>query len=541
MPSPARRLALISVSDKAGLVDFARTLIHHGFELVSTGGTHRTLQEAGLEVTAIDALTGFPEMMDGRVKTLHPKVHGGILARRDLADHVASMHELGIAPIDLVCVNLYPFEQTVARTGVTEPEAIEQIDIGGPSMVRSAAKNFASVAIVTDPSQYQSVCEDLEANAGQTSPAMRRSLAVAAFERTSTYDRAIFEYLSNSANAEQSDQASNAFPNTLKLEYALKQELRYGENPHQRAAVYTSSRSSEAVDLVNARQLAGKELSYNNLNDAAGAVAVTHDLAIGFAGQTGAAVIKHTNPCGVAVASDPRHAIELAFSGDPLAAYGGILSVNAPLDEASAAWLTEHASFFEVIIAPSFAGNSASVLADRWKNVRLLELGSGNSSAAPLRVKSVPGGLLVQDADAAVADPISWTHAAGPKVSEDTLRAASLVWLACKHLTSNAIAIGGMDRDLNGVRLFGGGAGQMDRVASCELAIRKAGDLGRIEQPIAASDAFFPFADGPQRLIDAGVKILIQPGGSKRDEETFQLCEKHGVSCLLTGLRHFRH
>ena len=476
MSAPARRLALISVSDKTGLVDFARTLISHGFELVSTGGTHRALQEAGLAVTAIDQLTGFPEMMDGRVKTLHPKVHGGILARRDLADHVASMNEHDIAPIDLVCVNLYPFEQTVARAGVTEPEAIEQIDIGGPSMVRSAAKNFASVAIVTDPSQYESVADDLKANGGQTSLAMRRTLAVAAFERTSTYDRAIFNYLSGSDTSENRDPSQNAFPNTMELRYSLKQKLRYGENPHQRGAVYASTQASETIDLVNARQLAGKELSYNNLNDAAGALAVTHDLSLAFPKQVGASVIKHTNPCGVAVATDTVKAIELAFTGDPLAAYGGILSVNAPMDEGAASWLTEHASFFEVILAPSYEGNSASILSQRWKNVRLLELHSGGTSPAPARVKSIPGGLLVQDTDAAVPDPATWTHAAGPKADERTLQAAALVWLACKHLTSNAIAIGGMDRERSGIRLFGGGAGQMDRVASCELAIRKAGE-----------------------------------------------------------------
>ncbi|MFG0291899.1 MAG: bifunctional phosphoribosylaminoimidazolecarboxamide formyltransferase/IMP cyclohydrolase, partial [Phycisphaerales bacterium JB050] len=523
------------------LVDFARTLISHGFELVSTGGTHRTLQEAGLAVIAIDQLTGFPEMMDGRVKTLHPKVHGGILARRDLADHIASMNEHDIAPIDLVCVNLYPFEQTIARTGVTEPEAIEQIDIGGPSMVRSAAKNFASVAIVTDPAQYASVADDLEANGGQTSLAMRRTLAVAAFERTSTYDRAIFNYLSGSNDPENRDQSQNAFPNTMELRYSLKQELRYGENPHQRGAVYASAQASEMIDLVNARQLAGKELSYNNLNDAAGALAVTHDLSLAFPKQVGAAVIKHTNPCGVAVATDTVKAIELAFTGDPLAAYGGILSMNAPMNDEAASWLTEHASFFEVILAPAYVGNSASILSQRWKNVRLLELPSGGTTAAPARVKSIPGGLLVQDADAAIPDPTAWTHGAGPKADERTLQAAALVWLACKHLTSNAIAIGGMDRAGSGIRLFGGGAGQMDRVASCELAIRKAGDLTMIEHPIAASDAFFPFADGPERLIDAGVKMLVHPGGSKRDEDTFKLCEERGVTCMLTGVRHFRH
>lgn len=539
MSVPTRRLALLSVSDKTGLVEFARALVDHGFELVSTGGTQRTLREAGLGVTAIDELTGFPEMMDGRVKTLHPKVHGGILARRDLAEHVRSMQEHDIVPIDLVCVNLYPFEQTIERPGVTEAEAIEQIDIGGPSMVRSAAKNFASVAIVTDPSQYERVERDLGANGGETSLALRRGLAVEAFKRTALYDAAIFRHLGADDSAPDGD---GGFDSSLTVRMSLRQELRYGENPHQRGAVYATEDASDAIDLVNARQLAGKELSYNNLNDAAGAVAITHDLSLAFENTIGAAVIKHTNPCGVAVADSARHAVELALAGDPLAAYGGILSINAELDEEAAVWLSENASFFEVVIAPGFADRAAALLSERWKNVRLLETGSrATGSARPLRMKSIPGGVLVQDADLAVPEPARWTHAAGPQADEATLRAAGLVWLASKHLTSNAVAIGGEDRDLNGVRLFGGGAGQMDRVASCELAIRKAGSLSRIVTPIAASDAFFPFSDGPERLIDAGVRVLVHPGGSKRDSDTFELCDARGVTCLLTGVRHFRH
>ncbi len=536
MSNPSPRLALISVSDKAGLLDFARSLVRHGFTLVSTGGTHRVLSEAGLPVTPIDEVTGFPEMMDGRVKTLHPKVHGGILALREDAEHAASMREHGIAPIDLVCVNLYPFEQTVAKDGVTEEEAIEQIDIGGPSMVRSAAKNFRHVAIVTDPSQYERVSNDLDANGGSISSETRRALALAAFERTSSYDAAIHRYLSGEGTG------AAEFPRTLSPRYTLRSELRYGENPHQRAAVYADAASADRIDLVNAEQLAGKELSYNNLNDAAAAVGVTTDLALTFDGMVGASVVKHTNPCGVAVAESARQAIELAYAGDPLAAYGGILSINAPMDEQSAVWLTEHASFFEVIVANGFAPEAASVLSDRWKNVRLLSAKpSTGQCRSALRIRSVPGGALVQSADDALPDAKSWQHAAGPKPTAEVLREASVVWLACKHLTSNAIAIGGWDAGMDGVRLFGGGAGQMDRVASCELAVRKAGDLSRIRTPIAASDAFFPFSDGPQILIDAGVRVLVHPGGSKRDQETVDLCEANGVTCLLTGVRHFRH
>jgi phosphoribosylaminoimidazolecarboxamide formyltransferase/IMP cyclohydrolase len=537
MASNPRRLALISVSDKAGLVDFASALVRHGFELVSTGGTHKALASAGLSVTAIDEITGFPEMMDGRVKTLHPKVHGGILALRENASHAASMSEHGIWPIDLVCVNLYPFEQTVAREGVTEAEAIEQIDIGGPSMVRSAAKNFGHVAIVTDPSQYAEVVADLDSNDGQNSAALRRRLAVAAFAKTSAYDAAIHAHLS----VEQAGEGQ-PLPIVLSKRYTLRSTLRYGENPHQIGAVYADPASHDGVDLVGATQLAGKELSYNNLNDAAGAVTATADLAQAFAGRVGAAVIKHTNPCGLAVAESAVKAVQLALAGDPLAAYGGILSLNAAMDDAAAEWLTNNAPFFEVIVAPGYSKRAVLVLSERWKNVRLLEAAMREKSGTPsLRVKSIPGGVLVQSDDDALTPSSQWEHAAGPAPDTDTLESAELVWMACKHLTSNAVAIGGFDTQLEGVRLFGGGAGQMDRVASCELAIRKAGDLSRIRMPIASSDAFFPFADGPEKLIEAGVKVLVHPGGSKRDEDTIKLCNERGVTCLLTGVRHFRH
>jgi len=535
MASSSRRLALISVSDKTGLLDFAKALLAHGYELVSTGGTHKALAAAGIEVMAVEQLTGFPEMMDGRVKTLHPRVHGGILALRDDPRHVASMNEHEIERIDLVCVNLYPFEATIANAQTTEPEAIEQIDIGGPSMVRSAAKNFAHVAIVTDPSQYKAVAADLDANGGESSHDLRRRLAVAAFERTSSYDTAIHNYLARA-------DAPEDFPPVLRERYTLRSRLRYGENPHQHAAVYSASGAADAIDLVNARQLAGKELSYNNLNDAAAAMSVTWDLSSTFRDQVGAAVVKHTNPCGVAVASSTQRAVELAFAGDPLAAYGGILSIGSAMDAESAQWLCEHASFFEVIVALGFEAGAAELLSDRWKHVRLLDAsGAAAGTGGALRIRSIPGGVLVQSPDDALPDTNAWQHTAGPKPTGEVLDQASLIWLASKHLTSNAIAIGGFDEQLEGVRLFGGGAGQMDRVASCELAIRKAGDLSRIRVPIAASDAFFPFADGPEKLTAAGVRVLVHPGGSKRDQDTIDLCNKHGVTCLTTGIRHFRH
>lgn len=534
MAPDTRRLALISVSDKSGLVDFATALKRHGFELVSTGGTYRALSDAGLAVTPIDELTGFPEMMDGRVKTLHPNVHGGILALRENPEHARSMLEYGIFPIDLVCVNLYPFEQTVAREGVTEAEAIEQIDIGGPSMVRSAAKNFRHVAIVTDPIQYAEVADDLDRHGGQTSIELRRRLATAAFERTSAYDAAICSHL-------MGDPQEEIFPRVFTKRYVLRSELRYGENPHQCAAVYAETNCSGGVSLVDASQLAGKELSYNNLNDAAGALAVSLDLAEAFPDKVGAAIVKHTNPCGVAVAKSAMQAIQLALAGDPMAAYGGILSLNHAIDRASVEWLTANATFFEVIIAPAYDEGTAGILSERWKNVRILRLPEISGRDTTHRLRSIPGGVLVQSPDHELTPPERWSHAAGPPLAASELHAAMLVWLACKHLTSNAIAIGGHDPQLGGARLLGGGAGQMDRVASCELAIRKAGDLSRIAVPIAASDAFFPFADGPERLIDAGIKVLVHPGGSKRDADTIGLCEQRGVTCLLTGTRHFRH
>ncbi len=525
---PVRR-ALLSVSDKAGLVDFARTLDGLGVELISTGGTAKALAEAGLEVVEVAEVTGFPEMMDGRVKTLHPCVHGAILALRDAPEHLAAMEAADIKPIDLVCVNLYPFEETIAREGVTRAQAIEQIDIGGPSMIRSAAKNAPWVAVVTSPDQYERVAAELTAHEGTTSRAMRDELAWAAFVRTSAYDAAISNYLSPDER--------ESFPENLNLRLSRAQTLRYGENPHQRAAVYQDP-SANGPSIVGAVQHGGKELSYNNLLDAAAALSLVQSLAGVDAVRTGACVLKHTNPCGAALADDGPSAIRLAIAGDPVAAYGGILAINRPLDTEEARTIAQGGAFFEVVIAPAFSEDAVRVLHDRWKNVRLLEVGAlDRCTGVPLDYRSVPGGMLVQGRDCEPIRTEGWEHKAGPTPSADDLTTGAFLTACVRALSSNAVVIGGADA--GGVRVFGAGAGQMDRVNSCRIAVAKAGDMAR--GAIASSEAFFPFADGPEVLIEAGVRMIVQPGGSKRDAETFAVCDQAGVACVTTGQRHFRH
>ncbi len=522
------RRALISVSDKSRLIEFAKSLSQHGIQLISTGGTARTLTEAGLAITAVEQVTGFPEMMDGRVKTLHPAIHGAVLARRDEPSHLQAMQQHDINPIDLVCVNLYPFEETIRRTGVTTNEAIEQIDIGGPALVRSAAKNHEFVTIVTSPDQYDRVANELRDNDGSTTLALRRELAAVAFQHTSIYDAAIGAWMA-SAEAE-------GIPTQLLLALQLRRELRYGENPHQRAALYTSAESSGS-NVATAHILHGKPLSYNNLHDASAALQLIQDLDQLEPNSAAAAIIKHTNPCGAAVAASAAEAFEQAYEGDPLAAYGGVLAVSQRVDDAAAERICQGQRFLEVIVAPGFDEQAEQALAHRWKNVRLLAVGKLSApSGEPLDLKSIPGGILAQTRDILVADPDRWKHAAGPAPSKAMLDHGAFLWTVTKHIKSNAIAIG-KDRQLLGI-----GAGQVDRVTACRIAIEKAGD--RITTPgvtIAASDAFFPFTDGPQLLIDAGVKCVVHPGGSKRDQETLDLCNQHEVTCLLTGIRHFRH
>jgi len=536
---PIRR-ALISVSDKTDLAAFARMLRDFGVEIISTGGTARRLEEAGIDVIPVDQITGFPEMMDGRVKTLHPAIHAALLGRRDIDAHMQAMAAHGIQPIDLVCVNLYPFEQTILNPGVTDAEAIEQIDIGGPTMLRSAAKNHQSVTVITDAVQYDRVISDMRAHDGATTLALRRDLAAAAFMRTAEYDTAISAWMCS--------RRVEDFPALLRLTCAFHSDLRYGENPHQKAALYSDPASTEP-SIITATQLHGKPLSYNNINDASGALELVQDLAHAFAGRAAAAIIKHTNPCGAAIADDLAEAFERAYAGDSLAAYGGILAVSRKMDQPTARLVAEGQKFFEVIIAPGYDDEAMEILAQRWKNVRLLSIPVLKSSRRrEMSYRSIPGGMLVQERDIMLPDLGQWRHAAGPAPAEGMLVHAAFLWCVVKHLTSNAVAIG---RD---GELLGAGAGQVDRVAACRIAVEKAGDRLDAAGPhdaerratgatavIAVSDAFFPFDDGPRTLIDAGVTCLVHPGGSKRDQDTFDLCNERGVTCLLTGVRHFRH
>ncbi len=526
---PVKR-ALISVSDKTDLVPFARKLAAEGVTIISTGGTARALTEAGLAVVPIDQVTGFPEMMDGRVKTLHPRVHGGLLGLRDNPTHAAAMKTHGIEPIDLVCVNLYPFERTVAKPDVTDEEAIENIDIGGPSMIRSAAKNHAFVAVVTDPGQYDMVIQTLSANSGSTTLALRKRLAAAAFARTASYDRAIASYMAR-RHSEMPD--GELFPDPLVLKFDRVAELRYGENPHQRGALYVGGSTETCV--ARARQLHGKELSFCNLFDADGALELVKEIDPGTAAS--AAIIKHANPCGFAVADDLPTAFERAYAGDPLAAFGGIVAVNRSIDLATARRIVEGQKFLEVIIAPEYADDALEMLKDRWKNCRLLAVGAvpgpSQRDARRLDYKRIVGGLIVQTRDLARIHPDDWQHVAGPKPDDRQLQQLIIATVAVKHLKSNAVSL------VRDGMLVGAGAGQMDRLASCRIALDKAGD--RAKGAAAGSDAFFPFRDGPDQLIAAGVAAIAQPGGSKRDDDTIAACNDAGVCLVFTGKRHFRH
>ncbi len=522
---PVKR-ALISVSDKTDLVPFARKLAQLGVTIISTGGTARALTEAGITVVPIDQVTGFPEMMDGRLKTLHPRVHGGLLALRDNPAHVQAMTKHGIEPIDLVCVNLYPFEQTIAREGVTDAQAIEQIDIGGPSMVRSAAKNHRYVAVVTEPAQYDRVISDLNTCGGATSLELRQWLASAAFARTAAYDMNIAAWMS--------DRQTARFPDPLVLRLdRLPVELRYGENPHQNGAVYRDPRWREP-GVLTARQLHGIPLSYCNLYDADGALELVKE--IDPARHAAAAVIKHANPCGFAVADDLPTAFQKAYDGDPIAAFGGIIALNRAIDAATAERITAVKHKLDVILAPAYEADALQLLRDRWKNVRLLEIGplpAPTTRTTAVVYKQVTGGLLAQDRDLTAFDPSQWQHVAGPRPATGTLLDMTLAMMAVKHLKSNAVCL------VRDAMLVGAGAGQMDRLACCRIAVDKAGE--RAGDAVAASDAFFPFRDGPDILINAGARAIVQPGGSVKDEDTIAACREADVTLMFTGRRHFRH
>ena len=520
--------ALLSVSDKTGVLELARRLHQRGVKLLSTGGTARLLAEAGLPVTEVAEHTGFPEMLDGRVKTLHPKVHGALLARRDLPEHMQAIERHGIPAIDWLVVNLYPFEATVARPDCTLEQAIENIDIGGPAMVRSAAKNWQGVSVLTDASQYEAVLDEFEST-GAVSQATRFALSVAAFNRVAQYDAAISNHLS-ALSFEQREAAPQAWPRQFNLNLIKLQDLRYGENPHQHAAFYGDPRPAPG-SLPTARQLQGKELSYNNIADADAAWECVR------AFDTCACVIvKHANPCGAALGADPEGAYRSAFATDPTSAFGGIIAFNREVDEAAARAVA--GQFVEVLIAPSYTAQALQVLAAK-ANVRVLSIDLP-ASAAPatprLDAKRVNSGWLLQSADEQLLDETALKVVTRRAPTDAEMADLHFAWKVAKFTKSNAIVFA------SGARTIGVGAGQMSRVDSTRIATIKAANAGlQVAGSVVASDAFFPFRDGVDVLAQAGARAVIQPGGSMRDAEVIAAADEHGLAMVLTGMRHFRH
>ena len=517
------RRALVSVYDKTGLEELARGLHEAGVEIVSTGSTAARIRDLGVPVSPVEDVTGFPEILGGRVKTLHPHIHAGLLADQNDAAHVETIAGLGIAPFQLLVVNLYPFAATVA-SGATPPEVIEQIDIGGPAMVRASAKNHGSVAVVTNPSRYGEVLDAVRA--GGFDLAARQRLAADAFRHTATYDIGVASWLGNVvAPDDEVDGTSSGFPGWVAASWERAAVLRYGENPHQRAALYVSPDSS--VGIAHAEQLQGKEMSYNNYVDADAAWRAAYDFA-----DPCVAIIKHANPCGIAVASDIAEAHRKAHACDPTSAFGGVIATNRPVTAEMAEYVAT--IFTEVLVAPAFDAGALDVLAPR-KNLRLL-VTAPRPSGPGAEIRPVSGGLLMQTSDRIDApgdDPVAWTLEAGPAADEQTLADLAFAWRAIRAVKSNAILLA-HDRATVGV-----GMGQVNRVDSCRLAVARAGE--RAAGSVAASDAFFPFADGPAVLLDAGVRAIVEPGGSIRDDETIAAAKEANVTLYFTGTRHFAH
>ncbi|MDZ4186445.1 MAG: bifunctional phosphoribosylaminoimidazolecarboxamide formyltransferase/IMP cyclohydrolase [Desulfuromonadales bacterium] len=515
--------ALISLSDKTGIVDFARELAGFGVEILSTGGTAKLLRDAGLIVKDVADFTGFPEMLDGRVKTLHPKVHGGILGMRDNPAHVAKMQEYGIENIDMVVVNLYPFEATVAKDGCSLEDAIENIDIGGPTMLRSAAKNNRDVTVIVDHRDYSGVLEEMRSSGGAVSRERNFALAVKVYQHTAAYDGAISNWLGKKLNTEDSE-----YPPTLTLQFSKAQGLRYGENSHQSGAFYVEKEISESC-IATARQLQGKELSYNNIGDTDAALECVKQFSEGPA----CVIVKHANPCGVAIGENLLEAYNRAYSTDPESAFGGIIAVNCELDAATAQAIVDR-QFVEVIIAPQVSAEASAIVAAK-KNVRLLECGNWSAeSTVRLDFKRVNGGLLVQQADLALYEDLKVVSKRQPTAAE--LEDLLFAWRVAKFVKSNAIVYG-KDKMTIGV-----GAGQMSRVNSARIAAIKAEHAGLpVTGAVMASDAFFPFRDGIDNAAAAGIVAVIQPGGSMRDAEVIAAADEHDMTMVFTGMRHFRH
>lgn len=509
-----KKRALLSVSNKDGIVEFANRLVQLDYEIISTGGTLKTLLEAGVEAIAIDEVTGFPEIMDGRVKTLHPNVHGGLLAKRSNPDHMKQLEENNIQTIDMVVVNLYPFKQTLEKEGVSEDEIIENIDIGGPTMLRSAAKNFADVIVVVDPNDYDQILEALKN--GELTFEQRKALAAKVFRHTANYDALIGEYFSS--------QTGEKFPENYTVTFEKVQSLRYGENPHQEAAFYKHP-LAKGKSLAAAKQLHGKELSYNNIQDGNAAVEILSDYQ-----EPAAVAVKHMNPCGIGIGDSLLEAFERCYDADPISIFGGIVALNREVDVKTAEKLS--GIFLEIIIAPSFTEEALKILTQK-KNIRLLELDMTASDEKQLKLTAVNGGVLVQTVDDGTITEDELKVVTERKPTEKEMEDLLFAWKAVKHVKSNAIVLA-KDKQTIGV-----GAGQMNRVGAAKIAIESAGE--KAKGSVMASDAFFPMPDTVEEAVKAGVTAIIQPGGSKRDQDSIDVCNEHGIAMVYTSMRHFKH
>nr|WP_259548348.1 bifunctional phosphoribosylaminoimidazolecarboxamide formyltransferase/IMP cyclohydrolase [Heyndrickxia oleronia] len=506
--------ALISVSDKTGIVEFAKGLLEAGVEIISTGGTKRTLEEAGLSVIGVEDVTGFPEILEGRVKTLHPFIHGGLLAKRT-PEHLQQIDQQGITPIDLVCVNLYPFQQTISKPNVTEEEAIENIDIGGPTMLRSAAKNHDYVTVIVDAQDYDGVLKEIKLN-GAVSKETNKRLAAKVFRHTAAYDSYIAEYMTNLVGEEN--------PERITFSYEIKQSLRYGENPHQKASFYMNPIGS-LFSIAHAKQLHGKELSYNNIHDADAALQIVKDFS-----EPVAVAVKHMNPCGVGLGNSIAEAFKKAYEADSTSIFGGIVAFNREVDKETAEQL--HEIFLEIIIAPSFSDEALSILTSK-KNLRLLTVSFDLLQKNEKVITSVEGGLLIQDQDTHTFDDANISVPTNRKPTESEWKALKLGWKVVKHVKSNAIVVS------NDEMTLGIGAGQMNRVGSANIALEQAGDLAK--GAAMASDAFFPMDDTVEAAAKSGITAIIQPGGSIRDEDSIKKANEYGIAMVFTGIRHFKH
>lgn len=509
-----KKRALFSVSDKQNIVEFATGLINLNYEIISTGGTLKELQKAGVPAIPVDQVTGFPEILDGRVKTLHPLVHGGLLAKRSNSDHLKQLEDNHITPIDLVVVNLYPFKQTIQKAGVSNEEIIENIDIGGPTMLRSAAKNYEDVLVVVDPNDYPVILQELEADTLDIHA--RKKFAAKVFRHTANYDAMIASYFLT--------QTDEDFPETYTITYEKVQSLRYGENPHQKAAFYKNP-LQDGMSLATAKQLHGKELSYNNIQDANAAVEIVAE----YEGPTAVAV-KHMNPCGIGMGESIAEAFQAAFEADPVSIFGGIVALNREVDSQTAEKLSD--IFLEIVIAPSFSEKAIDILTVK-KNIRLLALDMSKTNYIGNKLTTVDGGMLIQEKDHGVIEEKDLEVVTKESPSEAELEQLLFAWKAVKHVKSNAIVLAKNNQTV------GIGAGQMNRVGAARIAIEQAGS--KAKGAVLASDAFFPMPDTVEEAIKAGVTAIIQPGGSKRDQDSIDVCNRHGIAMVFTGMRHFKH